>query len=637
MTGLFESGWLLTFRTLNQIFTAGVAITAFALLLYALTFNLRDRVARSFALILVSIVCIYSGQALSFTYASPLELTFWLNLLWIGTIFVPASYFYFSDALLATTGKPSRGRRRWVVRLTFLVSAVFLLLQVGGRMVGPLEIDALPVPYLAMKPFAQVFVLYYSGVMAMAWFNLVRALQRTITPTSRRRMLYLLGGAAAPVLGSYPYIFFGPQLFANHVLVFWTLATLLSLLVGTLTVVMAYTVAFFGVNWPDRVVKTRLFSWLLRGPFTASVVLGITTIVRRAGAILGMPYTVLVPLLMVALIVLMEAVITLLGPLWERMLFLGKDQKDLELLAAMQDRLLTSNDLSQFLEVVLAAGCDRLQAPSAFAMSINHGEGQGLLVRTGKNPFFENDPDGGHLLEVVTRGQNGSDFFYWQDYLLVPLHETEMESNSILLGLMGFYRKDQAGLDEEQTQAIKLLGERAALALRDRQLQRQVFQALQALSPRVQLIQQLSAAARFDRSRAFDEDNPVPSDFSTTVKEALTHYWGGPKLQESPLLQLKIVKDALKNHDGNAANAMRAILRQAIEQVRPEGERRFTAEWLLYNLLEMKFIEGRKVREVASRLAMSEADLYRKQRVAIEVLAKIILEMEQKAQTEAPI
>ncbi len=37
--------------------------------------------------------------------------------------------------------------------------------------------------------------------------------------------------------------------------------------------------------------------------------------------------------------------------------------------------------------------------------------------------------------------------------------------------------------------------------------------------------------------------------------------------------------------------------------------------WILYNILEMKFLEGKKVREVAMRLAMSEADLYRKQRV----------------------
>jgi hypothetical protein len=42
----------------------------------------------------------------------------------------------------------------------------------------------------------------------------------------------------------------------------------------------------------------------------------------------------------------------------------------------------------------------------------------------------------------------------------------------------------------------------------------------------------------------------------------------------------------------------------------------------------MKFVEGRKVRDIALRLSMSEADLYRKQRVAIETIAREITEME---------
>jgi hypothetical protein len=52
---------------------------------------------------------------------------------------------------------------------------------------------------------------------------------------------------------------------------------------------------------------------------------------------------------------------------------------------------------------------------------------------------------------------------------------------------------------------------------------------------------------------------------------------------------------------------------------------------MLYNILEMKFLEGRKVRDVALRLAMSEADLYRKQRVAIEAVAGAIARMEREA------
>jgi hypothetical protein len=65
-------------------------------------------------------------------------------------------------------------------------------------------------------------------------------------------------------------------------------------------------------------------------------------------------------------------------------------------------------------------------------------------------------------------------------------------------------------------------------------------------------------------------------------------------------------------------------------RLRPEGKQNFNApEWLLYNILEMRFIQGRKVREIADRLAMSESDLYRKQRVAIGQLARVLTEMEQ--------
>jgi len=121
-------------------------------------------------------------------------------------------------------------------------------------------------------------------------------------------------------------------------------------------------------------------------------------------------------------------------------------------------------------------------------------------------------------------------------------------------------------------------------------------------------------------------------DFSTLVKDALSHYWGGPKLTESPLMRLRVVQDALAENKGNATKAMRSILERAIEQQKPEGRRSMTtAEWILYNILELKFIQGQKVRDVARRLAMSESDLYRKQRVAIENVASAIQNMERQA------
>jgi hypothetical protein len=119
------------------------------------------------------------------------------------------------------------------------------------------------------------------------------------------------------------------------------------------------------------------------------------------------------------------------------------------------------------------------------------------------------------------------------------------------------------------------------------------------------------------------------------VKDALTHYWGGPRLTDSPLIKLLVVQRVVEEHQDNPANALRAILRQAVEQVRPEGERKFTGEWILYNILELKFMEGKKVREIATRLSMSEADLYRKQRVAVDAVANAILDMEHKARADA--
>jgi len=80
----------------------------------------------------------------------------------------------------------------------------------------------------------------------------------------------------------------------------------------------------------------------------------------------------------------------------------------------------------------------------------------------------------------------------------------------------------------------------------------------------------------------------------------------------------------------DAVKGLRVVLADAIEHLRPDGERKLTApEWLLYNILEMKFLRGHKVREVAMRLAVSESDLYRKQRIAIENLAEIIALMEE--------
>ena len=337
---------------------------------------------------------------------------------------------------------------------------------------------------------------------------------------------------------------------------------------------------------------------------------------------------------MVGSLLLMEYMITMAAPIWERWLFYGGDRGNLNLLQTLEERLVTSGDLRQFLESILAAVCDRLQSHGAFIVVLGP-RGLEMVVQVGEKPFpLESLPE--DLVTDVVEKVNGKGLFAWGSYWIFPLFGRNKDSRN-LLGLLGVVQKPGGVFDEEQREPFRLLAYRASIALEDRAAQEQVFNSLEALKPQVDMIQRLRAAARYDGTNVLTAPEPPleEMDLVKWVKEALTHYWGGPKLTDSPLLRLRVVQRLLDGQDESQANAVRTVLRQAIEQVKPEGERRFTGEWILYNILEMKFMEGKKVREVARRLAMSDADLYRKQRVAIESVAKVILKMEQKAREEA--
>jgi hypothetical protein len=95
---------------------------------------------------------------------------------------------------------------------------------------------------------------------------------------------------------------------------------------------------------------------------------------------------------------------------------------------------------------------------------------------------------------------------------------------------------------------------------------------------------------------------------------------------------MQVVEQAMLAHKEDGPKALKAVLAEAIEQLRPTSERSFTAaEWVLYNILEMRFIQGRKVRDIATRLSMSESDLYRKQKIAVEAVAASLSKMEERA------
>jgi hypothetical protein len=339
--------------------------------------------------------------------------------------------------------------------------------------------------------------------------------------------------------------------------------------------------------------------------------------------------------------------VTFIRPYLERFLIYTGDQAEIRRIQELERRLLTGTDFQQLLESILAALCDYLRVDTAFVASLGKGgpkleyaiglqdersrelihspELAAVAKANGKNKDGNNTPP--------TLEQRG-DKYLWNNYWLVPLHYASPESASepMLMGILGVAAPRGSILDEEHETAVRTLATRIAEVLDDRRLQAEVFAALEGLLPDITQIQQLRAEARYASIETLTqpaEEVLRAPNYITLVKDALKHYWGGPNLTDSTLMELSIVREALAENEGNPQRAMRAVLQRAIERLKPDGKRNLTTtEWILYNILEMRFIQGRKVRDVAMRLAMSEADLYRKQRVAIETVARMMAEME---------
>ncbi|MCJ7823335.1 MAG: hypothetical protein MUP44_00390 [Anaerolineales bacterium] len=618
---------------LNQILTAGNTITAFSLLLYALTFNMRERVARSLAVLLACVTIVYFGDVLVATTKFPAETDTWLRLQWLGISFVPAAYLQLTDALLAATGRPSRGRRSRLVGLSYLLSGLTLAGVAFGRLIAADVVHTDSLVFLRPGPLFPLFSVFLLINLILAGFNFWRAYKRCLTRSSKRRMRYLLAGSIGPLLAAYPWVMMGgPQLISQGVL-FWGILIIINTFVAVQMVLMSYAIAYFGVEIPDRVVKARLFQWIIRGPIVASTVLALSVLVNRLAEMFGYENSRVVPFTTIASILILQYLITLIRRPIELWFFYGEDRGDVARLQLLEERLLTSGDLRQFLESILNATCDLFGIDSAFVAIVGK-HGLEMEIAVGSDDPLRGSKDLPPLMVTDNRQEFGilGDVFNWDVYWLLPLRLTNPTEVIGFLGLRA--RGPVPDFTQEEEGNLRTLIERATIALTERKLQREVFAIVDRLVPHVETIQRIRAEAHYAGSDALIapvEGIGSEDDLMEFVREALGHYWGGPRLTSSPLLGLRVVRRAVEEHEGNPVNALRAILRHAIDQVRPDGERRFTADWMLYNILEMKFLQGRKVRDVAMKLAMSEADLYRKQRVAIEAVAETIANMERGA------
>jgi hypothetical protein len=625
----------------NLILSATNVIIAFSLLVYILSHNLRNSVARAFCALLAFVTIVHAGDVILINVESPATKFLWLKFQWLGIAFIPAAYLHFSDALLRITNSFSRLRKSLVV-VTYLFGGMLVLLGVSSTLLVREGIYTSWGAYLQAGPLFWLFTIYFFFVTALGLINIERARRRTVTSTSRRRMTYLAVSFAAPALGAFPYMLLAslPGHFSPNLLLFISLVGNVG--IALMTVVLAYSVAFYGAFMPDRVVKRSLINYLLRGPFVGICLLILMLVVPRVESILGLPRDTILIFAMVVGIVLLQVLISALAPFIDLLIY-RRDSAEITWIRELDTRLLTTTDLSQLLENILAAFCDLLRVRTGFIVTKRNGRLQ-VEASCGSRRAasrFVHSCDLKSLAQFLPNGKGEEEdvlgeemFIRRDDYWVLPLRTLSREATLGILGVRGLRRQPKLTGKEKET-ALTLIGQ-AEIALEDWQLQRGIFGLLWELTPEIESIQRWQSHPRYIGSPMLEpiEDNPIHApDFPKVVKEALSDSWGGPGLTESPLLGMNIVKKYAQENGQVPAKALRSVLYKAIEALKPpEGQRTLTTkEWILYNILEMKFIRGWRIVDIANRLSMSESDLYRKQRAAIDAVAKVLASMEERS------
>ena len=615
----------------NQVLAATIVLTSFSLLIYLITHNYRSAVATAFCALLAMVLIVYAGDVVLYEVESREGAQFWLKFQWIGIALVPAAYLHFSNALLRTTNLSSRWRGIAVV-LAYLVSFAFLGVVLFTDLLVYDGVYRPQASHLAAGPLFWVFAAYFVVTVIWGALNIRRARQRCLTRASRRRMAYLALAFVAPALGVFPYLVITSMPLPLPPYAFQFLLFVGNVGVLLMIVLMAYSVAYFGALTPDRVIKHNLIHYLMRGPLVGAAVLFTMLAVPKVQQILGLPRDTVLIFAVVGMVVLLQLIINRAKPFIDRAIY-RQDREEIAWIQTIDRRLLTTADLRAFLENTLAALCDLLQVRTAFVAVLAGGRhrleagcGDEVTVQG-----FLDDHDLTALAMSIADQVEHEGFAPGDGFWLVPLYGQDSE---VRLGVLGVEaRAVTPDLTPDERELATLLIGRAQEALEDRYLQQNVFDTLARILPGIDRLHRLQDATQYAGTSPMQsiEDDPIYApEFQNWVKDALSHYWGGPKLTESPLLGLRVVRDAALEQGGSQAHALQRVLNQAIERLRPAGERRMTTSaWLLYNILEMKFIRGLRVRDIAGRLAMSESDLYRKQRVAIAEVAKQVANLEQ--------
>jgi hypothetical protein len=160
---------------------------------------------------------------------------------------------------------------------------------------------------------------------------------------------------------------------------------------------------------------------------------------------LGLPAETALGFSLVATVMLVEWAIHAYKKPLERLFQLNNDP-DVRTIQRLSERLLTTRDLQQFLESILAATCEALRTPTSFVAAITP---EGPQVEAVVGPLADPDEilqdadwrqlahtaessNGGEALETV------GEFFVWRNFWIRPLHSRQ---HDLVLGILGIHAR----------------------------------------------------------------------------------------------------------------------------------------------------------------------------------------------------
>ncbi len=624
-------------RRLNVVLSSTSVLFAFSLMAYLFVYNVRNAVARAFVLLLALMSVVYVGDL--FLSTARIEAThpaagFWLRFEWLGIAFAAPAFALFANALLEATGNRSRLRRAWLA-VAFGLGAVVLAAVWSSPWVVGAVVGLPGVVHFEAGPAFPAFAVWHLVLTTVGAVGIVRARRRALTPRTRRRTTALLVSVIAP-LSVFPLLTAGGAGLGERALLFRLLNMTANISIAGMLLFVAWEVAYRGTLTPERAVRRDLVKYLVNGPLLGVFVLATIQLVPvRLQTSLGLPRDIVLMLWTIGGIVLYQLLVRAAKPWVDRAIYSGEGD-DVAWLRRIDERLVSERDLRQLLENVLAVLCDRLQVTTGAILVFEDAQLRVDAANgdTSRIAHLLVALDEQVLADLRAAPGHAGGFTEIEGFLVHPL---VAKGGEAILGMLAVEDPGAAVVGEERTAVAHLIAG-AGRALEQRVIQRSIVDALRSLAPTLEGIQRLrgslepATVAGGDRRPldAFAERPIDDPDFSTWVRDALGHYWGGPKLADSPLLGMEVVQLELDAHRGNSTKALRGVLDQAIDELRPnDGARSMTAsEWLIYNILELKFVRGLKVRDIAVRLSLSESDLYRKQRVAIDALAGQLRAME---------